>query len=99
MAATHVFYTLGARYATATTDADNTYLNTLYRKSAGILQGRYATDDVECEAALYLFDLTKLVKHKAIRRVVRSLEMDVERAQALRNRRLVQRDTQPACTA
>jgi len=80
---------LGARFATATTNAADAYLNRLYRKTGGKEMETFVMHGAaKCEVALYVFDLNVLLNHKLIDRVASSTEceIDLEVAREIRSR-------------
>ena len=65
-----LFYGLGARFATASTRAADQYLNSLYAK-LGEHVGTFYNDQLGEPASLYVFDLTKTLNHRIMRRISR----------------------------
>lgn len=64
-----LFQPKGARFATATTRADDPYLNRLYTKLTGIRLGTFRIGLSDELSSLFVFDLAKLLRHRAMRRV------------------------------
>lgn len=77
VAAAYVFRTMGARFATATTDAGNEDLADLYGKLGGARLGTFRIDGAgPQEFALYVFDLDALASHRVLDRVRRIMPLD-----------------------
>ena len=82
LASAKLFYSRGARYATATTNSSAHYLRKLYLKITGELAGQTVVDGID--TALFVFDLERLLNHRVMRRVSPyfAFERDVELALA-----------------
>jgi hypothetical protein len=75
-----LFYGFGARFATATTRADDEYLNRLYEKSGGDRIGTYVMDLTNEPVSLFVFDLEKMLGHRAMRRVMPYVSFELNAA-------------------
>ena len=64
-----VFHGYGARFATATTRADDAYLNRLYSKWCGERVGTFRMELTNEPSSLFVFDLERMLSHRAMRRV------------------------------
>lgn len=73
----YVFRTLGARFATATTDAANEHLAGLYDRLGGTRLGTFRMQEAGAhEFALYAFDLDRMAGHPALDRLRQRLTID-----------------------
>lgn len=75
-----LFHSFGARFATATTRGADQYLNRLYEKWGGDRVGTFCMDLTNEESSLFVFDLEKMLNHRAMQRISRyvSFEFDDE---------------------
>jgi hypothetical protein len=86
----HIFRSLGARAAMATTDAADARLARLYDKTGGKRLGEVSLESISEHAlAVYLFDLDHLLRHPMTPRMLRDLEMDSSILATVRGRRAV----------
>jgi hypothetical protein len=87
LAMAYIFRSLGARYSTATTSAQDTQLARLYDRTGGIRAATFTVGSIKDEPlALYLFELDALLRHPAVRRMMRCLELDVPLLESIRLR-------------
>ena len=73
-----LFHSLGARFATASTRGTDQYLNRLYEKSGGDRVGTFDMDGVDEPSSLFVFDLEKMLSHRAMQRVSRYISFEFE---------------------
>lgn len=82
---------LGARFATATTDAKNAYLKRLYGKTGGLPLPTIRMEGLaDCDVAPWIFNVRDLVNNKLIQRGAAGarIEIDMNLARTLRARSL-----------
>jgi hypothetical protein len=72
-----LFYSFGARFATASTRGTDQYLNRLYEKWGGKRIGTFCMDDKNEPSSLFVFDLEKMLSHRAMSRVSRYISFDL----------------------
>ena len=79
-----LFHSLGARFATASTRGADQYLNRMYEKIGGDRVGTFCMDRINEPSSLFVFDLVKVLSHRAMQRVSRyiSFELGDERVDA-----------------
>ncbi len=74
----HIFRSLGARYAAATTNADDERLARLYDRTGGVRLGQKRFEGLfDNPIAVYLFELDALLRHRMTTRMLRDLELDM----------------------
>jgi hypothetical protein len=71
-----LFYQLGARCATASTRGSDTYLNRLYEKWGGDRVGTFRSDMTDEPSSLFVFNLEKMLSHRATQRVTRYVSFE-----------------------
>ncbi|MGB7325568.1 MAG: hypothetical protein WBD31_11910, partial [Rubripirellula sp.] len=67
-----LFYGRGARFGTASTRADDRYLNRLYQKMGGDRVGTFHGDSTSEPSSLFVIELQKLSQHRCMKRVMSS---------------------------
>ncbi len=88
LAQAHIFRSLGALCATATTNADDERLARLYDKTGGRRLGvAHLASISDHGTAVYLFDLDALLRHPMTPRMRRDLEADPSLLATVRRRR------------
>lgn len=75
-----LFYSFGARFATATTRAADPYLNRLYAKWCGERLGTFSMDLTQEPSSLFVFDLEKMLNHRAMQRISRYVSFEYDEA-------------------
>ena len=87
LGAAHIFRSLGALYAAATTNAADERLARLYDKTGGT---RIVTFKMEAfhqdDIALYLFELDALLRHPGVPRMLRDLDLSPSLLRIVRSR-------------
>jgi len=89
LAGAQTFWELGARYVTATTNADNAYLNRLYAKTGGHALNTFRGKEFgECEVAPWVFHIDNLRQLNLMKRAALGMkfEIDLQIAHTLRAR-------------
>ena len=78
----------GAKFTTASTNAANDYLVRLYSKTGGRLLGTYRDPaQARSELAVFVFELEKIMDHRATRRLAGRVEIDPAIARTIRSHR------------
>lgn len=82
LAAVKLFYGFGARFATASTRSADEYLDRLYTKWGGERVGEFTVAAAGEPSSLFVFDLTRMLNHRAMRRLSREVTFDFGEAMA-----------------
>jgi len=83
----YIFRTLGARYSTATTNASAERLARLYQRTGGLRLGVFGVGEWSAEgAALWAFEVERLLRHPGLERTLKDADFDFARVQAIRQR-------------
>lgn len=73
-----LFYGRGARFATASTRSGDEYLNRLYAKWGGERVGTFCVGGIAEPTALFVFDLTKMLNHRVMKRITQYVTFEFE---------------------